>query len=101
MNLRKTLPRLVLITLASYGAIAGGALTLKHMQQGEICPLLGPVPACYVVFAAYLCILISAVRIAAPYASKLFFVGWIPAVGLAFVGVGLELTQGHLSLIHI
>ncbi|GHB02118.1 hypothetical protein GCM10009069_26130 [Algimonas arctica] len=56
--------------------------------------MLGPIPACFIVFSGYLSIGVSAVIGATPKAKMLFYLGWIPVAGLAFFGVSSELL-GH------
>jgi len=55
------LPRLSLIILAALGTLAGLKLSVEHLQHGEVCPMLGPIPACIIVFLGYLCVVIAAV----------------------------------------
>lgn len=50
------LARYALISLALLGTIAGASLSTSHLQTGETCPMLGPLPACYVVFIGYMLI---------------------------------------------
>ena len=42
--------RLALIGLAGLGMLAGAKLSVEHLQYGEVCPMLGPIPACIIVF---------------------------------------------------
>lgn len=58
--------------------------------------MLGPVPACMIVFFGYLSILTASVFIKNSKSKHLFYLGWIPVFLLALIGVGLELTQGHI-----
>lgn len=55
--------------------------------------MLGPLPACYLVFAAYSLVAISAF-LRTDYFKKLFFVGWTPIFGLAFIGAILHTFIG-------
>ena len=91
---RKSIAHLALIVLAGLGTIAGASLSWEHLQHGEICPMLGFVPACIVVFLGYLAILLATIFIKKSYSTKLFYVGWTPVFFLALAGVGLELTNG-------
>ncbi len=84
----------VLGALAALGTIAGARLSLSHLEHGEVCPMLGPLPACIVVFLGYLFILIATFIIRQDKSKLLFFIGWIPVVGLASIGVVLELVRG-------
>jgi len=55
-----TTARLALIALAGLGTFAGARLTLEHLPHGGVCPMLGPVPACIIVFLGYFLVLIAA-----------------------------------------
>jgi hypothetical protein len=81
--------RALLIAAASLGAYSGGVLSLEHLHTGEACPLLGPVPACMLVFAGYAAIIISAL-LPRGWFTKLFYLGWTPVFGLALVGAVLH-----------
>lgn len=85
----------VLVLLAVFGAFAGLRLSLSHLQTGEVCPMLGPLPACIVVFFGYLFVSIAALNYAKLWSKKLFYIGWTPVFLLAFFGVILELTYGQ------
>lgn len=87
--------RLILIVLAGFGTFAGAQLSLEHMQTGEVCPELGGLPACYLVFVMYGMILLSAVLIRNKVSGWLFLIGWLVVFGLAASGVTLELIQGE------
>lgn len=89
-------PRFALIALASFGVWASGRLSVDHLQHGEVCPMLGPIPACIIVFLGYSLIVLAAVLIRRSVAKKLFYIGWAPVFLLAFMGVTLELTKGHV-----
>ena len=87
--------RLALIALSGLGTLAGARLTFEHLPHGGVCPMLGPVPACIVVFLGYLLILLSAIFLSKRASKALFFVGWTPVFLLALMGVILELTKGQ------
>ena len=53
--------------------------------------MLGPVPACIVVFLGYLLILLSAIFLTKSASKKLFYVGWTPVFLLALMGVIAEI----------
>ena len=90
------LARSALIVLAGLGTVAGLRLSIEHLQHGEVCPVLGPIPACFIVFAGYALILAAAIFIKRGHAKKLFYTGWTPVFLLALMGVTLELTKGHV-----
>lgn len=58
--------------------------------------MLGPFPACGLVFMGYLAIVLAALIITRPFAKWMFYTGWIPVFLLALAGVFLELTKGHV-----
>ena len=90
------LSRIALIALSGLGTFAGLRLSIEHMQHGEICPILGPIPACNIVFLGYLCVLLAALLISKSFVKRLFYIGWTPVFLLALMGVVLELTKGHV-----
>jgi len=91
----KNLALIVLAAIALLGTSAGVKLSLQHFQHGEVCPMVGPIPACNIVFFGYLFILIAAFISRHSKSKTLFFVGWIPVLALASFGVILELVRGE------
>lgn len=85
--------RTLLALAAGTGAVAGLLLSYQHLLTGQICPLLGPLPACYLVFIGYALVAASAF-LEKPAASFAFWLGWAPISGLALTGSVLELVQG-------
>lgn len=85
-----------LLLIAAFGTIAGLRLSLSHLQVGEICPVLGSVPACIIVFIGYLLVLIAAIFYKTKWSPILFYIGWSPVFLLALFGVIFELTQGNI-----
>ena len=83
--------RLALIALSGLGTLAGARLTFEHLPHGGVCPMLGPVPACIIVFLGYLLILLSAIFLTKSASKKLFYVGWTPVFLLALMGVIAEI----------
>jgi len=83
--------RYALIVLSLLGTLAGASLSIAHLQTGETCPTLGPIPACFIVFAGYGLILVNAVFASKLNRKTLFFLGWTPIFLLAGAGVSLEL----------
>lgn len=65
-------------------------ISLTHLQTGDACPNLGPIPACYLISICY-----AAMAVAAFLGRRnlrwLFFVGVTPVILLAAVGTTLEL----------
>ena len=83
--------RFALIALSGIGTLAGARLTFEHLPHGGVCPMLGPIPACIVVFLGYLLILLSAIFLTKSASKKLFYVGWTPVFLLALMGVIVEI----------
>ena len=85
-----TVLRIVIVLIA--GAVVASLLPLiaSEWRAGGACPKLGPLPACYVVGAAY-----TAMGVAALIGTRspvwLFLLGWLPVFGLAAVGTSLEI----------
>lgn len=87
--------RVILSLLASFGAYSGFTLSLGHFHAGDICPMLGPVPACYLVLIGYALVAIAP-WIPVRFGWPAFWLGWSPVAGLAAMGVVLELSQGDV-----
>jgi len=90
---KRSFSRIALIILAGLGTFAGAQLSLTHMTQGEICPMLAFIPACIIVFLGYALILWAAV-FGGKRSKLVFYIGWTPVTLLASLGVILELTKG-------
>jgi len=84
-----------LVLLAGLGTYAGLRLSLEHFKHGEVCPALGPVPACIIVCLGYLCVVLTALNFQKKWSTRLFYAGWLPVFLLALAGVFLELTRGE------
>lgn len=85
-----------LIALAGFGSLAGARLLIDHMTHGEVCPMIGPVPACVIVLLGYFSILTSAIFVRKDASKMFFYAGWMPVLLLALTGVVLELTKGNI-----
>ncbi len=90
-----TLSRIGLIFLAGFGVFAGGHLSLDHLAHGDVCPMIGPIPACLIVLIGYILMLLAAF-IPSQHRKMTFYSGFFPVAVLAAMGVMLELTQGHI-----
>lgn len=90
-----TSARIALILLAGLGTYAGAKLTIEHLPHGGVCPMLGPVPACIIVFLGYFLILLSAIFLSKRISKPFFYIGWTPVFLLAAIGVTLELIKGQ------
>jgi hypothetical protein len=92
------LVRVALLLLVCLGLWSGAKLSISHYKSGEACPILGPVPACYIAFAGYLMMASAVLRLflsAAPW-SGVFWNGLFLAGGLALLGSALELIKGDV-----
>ena len=90
------LAQALLLLIAAFGTMAGFRLSHEHLTVAEICPTLGPVAACVIVFAGYLLVLIATIFVKKTWALKLFYIGWSPVFLLALAGVVFELTRGEI-----
>jgi len=91
-----TLARMGLLLLSGFGFLAGTQLSVNHLQHGEVCPIIGPIPACVIVFFGYLMIFLAAIIVHKSWSKTLFYFGWTPVFLLALFGVIIELTKGHI-----
>jgi len=82
--------RLLLLAFALAGVIGVFPILQKQFLGTEICPALGPLPACYLVFSGYTLIVASAF-VGTRYRFRTFTTGWVPLFVLAATGSGLEL----------
>ena len=87
--------RVILSLLAAFGTYSGFNLSLGHFHTGDVCPMIGPVAACYLVFIGYGLVTIAP-WIPAKFGRPAFWIGWTPVAALATFGVVLELTQGDV-----
>ncbi len=92
--------RVLLILSALGGVWGGGELSLNHLHTGDSCPTLGPIPACMLVFVGYAAIVISALLPKA-WLTRLFFIGWTPVFGLAFVGAVTHTFIGDICPVSV
>lgn len=63
---------------------------VSRQIQGTPCPSLGPVPACYVVLAAYVFLLVSALLVQ-PWRAYVFVPAWLLVFVIAALATGFEL----------
>jgi hypothetical protein len=64
-------------------------ITYQHATGIVSCPMLGFVPACYVVTLAY-SLTGASMLVGAELRSALFLAGWIPIFGLALLGSSMQ-----------
>lgn len=88
-----TISRVGLIVLSALGTIGGAQLSFSHLIHGEICPMIGPVPACNIVLVGYSLILLATMT-QTHRTLVLFVAGWVPVSMLAITGVTLEILYG-------
>ncbi len=86
---RSSVLQLLAGTLALYGAYAAFGISQVHLAGVEPCPTIGPVPACYIVFAGYVAMLSAMIR----STKWLFLIGWLPVFLLAASGVMAEIIS--------
>jgi len=84
--------RIALILLALFGAYAGISLSISHINTGETCPVIGFLPACYLVAIGYSLVALSTISASANWSRIAFFLGWVPVAVLAGFGVVLEVA---------
>jgi hypothetical protein len=82
--------RFVVAGLALIGLLGVAPIAYQHATGIETCPMLGPVPACYVVLLGYSLVAVS-VFLRIGVRTPLFIAGWIPVFGLAMLASGLEM----------
>lgn len=87
--------RVLMILLTGLAVWGVGNISYVHWLGESACPMLGPVPACYVILIAYSLILLSLLRMTR-FSRTLFLLGWVPVFVLAMIGIVGELT-GTLS----
>lgn len=90
----RAVSRILLLVLSVFGTLAATQLVVSHLQTGAACPLLGLIPACYIVAIAYALIFVSGLVINRRHSVKLFLAGWASVFGIAVIGVALELMRG-------
>ena len=91
--------RVALIALIAIGLWSSARLSYRQYQSGEACPILGPVPACYIALAGYVMMSIAvAVTITRMdwNLSWVFWLGLATAGGLALLGSAMELVKGDV-----
>ena len=84
--------RLAIIALGGLGFLGVGGISFSHWTGEATCPMIGLIPACYIIFVGYGLILLSIfvkIKISVP----IFFIGWLPVIVLAFIGVIGDITS--------
>lgn len=89
-----SVPRILRLCLVAFSAyVLSGIIpiSIAHWQTGAACPMLGPLPACYLVTLCYAAMGLAAL-LWEKRLSGLFFAGAAPVILLALVGTGLEVS---------
>ena len=79
-----------LLALVGLTGVAG--IAWQHLSGEARCPMLGPVPACYVILIGY-AMVAMAPFLRGPLAFRAFLIGLTPVLGLALAGTLGELTH--------
>ena len=87
----KTFTKNGIITLSIFGLIGVSTISYRHITGIEQCPMIGILPACYLIVAGYLLLLISPL-LRDNIGRVSFYVGIAIVFGLAIVGSTGELT---------
>ena len=90
MLLLSRLIRLGLFGFSLYILSGVVPISIEQFKSCEVCPLIGPIPACYIVSFAYACMGVAAL-LWNKKLTWLFIVGIVPVIGLAASGTALEL----------
>lgn len=85
--------RILLLGLTAIGLYGGGSLSISHFHAGDVCPMLGPLPACYLVLVGYALVFVSALM-PKKLSQKVFYIGWTPIFALAAIGAVLHTFVG-------
>lgn len=91
--------KVALFGLVVFGLWSGGRLSWQQYQSGEACPILGPVPACYIAFVGYLLmsiVLAANLLLGRTQFDWLFWTGLGVAGGLALLGSAFEIIKGDI-----
>lgn len=83
--------RIGIILLGIIGFIGVTNISYVHWSGESSCPMLGVVPACYVIFVAYAMVVVS--MFLKDNAKKIFLIFWLPIIVLALIGSVGELTN--------
>ena len=88
----KNILRVSIILLSAIGFWGVSKISYIHFIAEESCPMLGVIPACYVIFFAYGTMVLS-VLFNIPNMKKIFTIAWLPVIILALMGTFGELTH--------
>ncbi len=82
--------RLGIVVVASWVLAGLAPLILDELRGIDACPMLGPIPACYLVGCGYFAMAV-AVIFSPRRLTALFLLGWVPVFLLALSGSTLEI----------
>ncbi len=77
------------------GLLGVAPIAYRNAMGVETCPMLGPVPACYVVLLGYV-LTGTSVFVGVRFRTTVFVVGWISVFGLALMASGLEVLGNEV-----
>ena len=87
-----TISRLMIIALSSLGLWGVGGISFLHWTGEASCPMIGILPACYIILLGYGLILLS-VLFLFKKTLMVFLIGWTPVIILALAGVIGQITS--------
>ena len=77
------------------GLLGVAPIAYRHAMGVETCPMLGPVPACYIVLLGY-ALAGASVFAEVRFRTTVFVTGWSPVFGLALMASGLEVLGNEV-----
>jgi len=90
-QMQVTVIRIIVIALAALGFLGVGGISHDHWHHVAPCPMIGPIPACYIILVGYGLIFLS-MFVKRTSSLRVFVVGWTAVIILALLGVLGELT---------
>ena len=90
--MKKNILSTIIIILGLLGFFGVSQISYLHFTKQESCPMIGQVPACYVIFVGYFLIVLS-MLLKVSNKKMIFLIGWIPVFMLALIGSIGELTD--------
>lgn len=87
-----------LVAIVAIGLANSAWLSWGQFQSGKACPLLGPIPACYVALCGYGLLAFATIKLVVrrKRADRAFWSGWAIAAGLATLGSVMEIARGDI-----
>ena len=82
-------------SLGVIGLLGVAPIAYRHAIGVETCPMLGPVPACYIVLLGYV-LTGASVFAGVRFRTTVCVVGWTPVFGLALMASGLEVLGNEV-----